>query len=70
MSLVWVICIALGALLAGYAWGHHQGLQEGTKLGRSLAPLELRQRSLEMGYCLLCQRFQGQEPYHSSLLML
>lgn len=55
MDLTWCIVIIPGILLIGYIWGRRFGVQEGIKIGRALAPLELRQQSLEKGYCILCK---------------
>lgn len=71
MDLAWFIVLALGLLLGGYIWGRRLGLQEGIKLGHTIAPLKMRQESLEKGYCLLCKEPLDRENiYPSSSLML
>ncbi len=71
MGFTGYIIVALGILLIGYIWGRRLGLQEGIKLGRVLAPLELRQQSLEKGYCLLCQEpSKAEKIYPPPSLML
>lgn len=48
---------AAGFLLVfavGYGLGRRHGLRQGFALGAAYAPLDLRQRSLERGACVLC----------------
>lgn len=54
-----VIIIILGAFLAGYVLGKHYGRQTGYEEGQSSMPLQLRQESLEQGFCVLCQAPQN-----------
>lgn len=54
MSVKWVIGLIIGTMLLGYACGRRVGLKEGHKVGFTLAPIVLRQKSLENGYCVLC----------------
>lgn len=54
MSFWWVIWLMIGGVLLGYICGRRLGKEEGQKLGLSLAPIVLRQKSMEKGYCLLC----------------
>lgn len=49
-----VLVLGLVALLAGYTWGRRSGLDEGQKLGRTAAPIELRQFALEHNLCPIC----------------
>ncbi len=71
MGFAWIIVFVLVVLLIGYIWGRRLGIEEGIKLGRALAPLELRQQSQEKGYCLLCtEPKKAMEVYHPPSYML
>lgn len=55
MMLSTVIAVMI-ALLVGYIWGKHDGLVCGKQQGAVSIPLQLRQQSLEKGYCILCKK--------------
>lgn len=46
--------VALVALLIGYWLGRRSGLAQGINQGQAEAALWLRQKSLETGFCQLC----------------
>jgi hypothetical protein len=48
------IIAILGVFLLGYMLGKHQGKVAGYQEGMAAKSLELRQNSLEHGYCVLC----------------
>lgn len=47
------LCLVVG-LLIGYVYGKHKGLLIGRTEGNAEMSLQLRQQSLEHGYCALC----------------
>lgn len=51
-----IIIIVMASFVCGYFIGRHYGQVAGQKEGENAAPLILRQRSYEKGYCLLCNR--------------
>jgi hypothetical protein len=55
MMLSTVIAVII-ALLVGYIWGKHDGLVCGQQQVAVSIPLQLRQQSLEKGYCILCKK--------------
>lgn len=59
------IILTLVLFLSAYIIGKQHGKAEGYTKGVSAGVLELRQKSLETGYCLLCQ--PGKETIDISL---
>ncbi|MDR3563515.1 MAG: hypothetical protein P4N59_19060 [Negativicutes bacterium] len=53
-----IICLI--GFLFGYFVGKRLGSETGFAEGQALAPLLLRQKSLNQGYCALCQESQQQ----------
>ena len=51
-----IIIIIIASFVCGYFTGRPFGQFAGRKEGESSAPLILRQRSYEKGYCLLCNK--------------
>ena len=51
-----IIIIVMASFVFGYFIGRHYGQVAGQKEGENAAPLILRQRSYEKGYCLLCNK--------------
>lgn len=49
-----IILFGLLAFLTGYFLGRRRGRREGREEGGALAPLLLRERSCELGYCAIC----------------
>jgi hypothetical protein len=54
------ILFLLAAFLFGYFLGKRLGREAGLEEGKAVTPLILRQRSLEQGYCALCQKSNWQ----------
>lgn len=50
------ISLALCCLLGGFIWGKAVGKQIGKQVMKTALPLQIRQQSLEKGYCIFCQR--------------
>ncbi|SDF56057.1 hypothetical protein SAMN05660235_01983 [Sporolituus thermophilus DSM 23256] len=61
MSVSLALFVMFGLFLIGYLLGQRQGLKHGYKLGQAAIPLMLRERSLELGYCVLCRQGDGQQ---------
>ncbi|MBP2627675.1 MAG: hypothetical protein H6Q68_2386 [Firmicutes bacterium] len=49
-----IVILIVSTLLLGYLWGKHDGRVEGYKRGTVDLPLFMREQSLELGYCILC----------------
>lgn len=56
------VLMLLAGLLVGYAIGRRHGLATGFRQGLLYAPLELRRRNCEGGYCVLCTANAHPEP--------
>lgn len=52
----------MSTLLLGYLWGKHDGQAEGYRRGAVELPILLRERSLEKGYCVLCNEQVEKKP--------
>jgi len=52
----------VSTLLLGYLWGKHDGQAEGYRRGAVELPILLRERSLEKGYCVLCNEQVEKKP--------
>ena len=48
------IVVLLSVFIFGYVLGNRHGRESGYIEAKSLAPLELRQKSQELGRCILC----------------
>ena len=53
--ILWLILI-LSIFLIGYALGRRKGIMEGINKGLSIAPLDMRKKSLELGVCQICEQ--------------
>jgi hypothetical protein len=49
------IIFVLGIMLTTYRWGKCRGAAQGYKAGMAAARFDIRQESLEKGYCILCK---------------
>ncbi|OCL26242.1 hypothetical protein U472_09525 [Orenia metallireducens] len=54
MEVKYISLLVLIFLTIGYFWGRYIGHKEGLKEGRLRAPIALRKKSLEEGFCVLC----------------
>ncbi|WP_040682948.1 hypothetical protein [Thermosinus carboxydivorans] len=61
MSVSLALFVMFGLFLAGYLLGQRRGQTYGYKLGQVTVPLMLREKSLELGYCVLCRQGDGQQ---------
>jgi hypothetical protein len=50
------ISLSLCCLFIGFVWGKAVGKQLGKQLMKTALPLQIRQQSLEKGYCIFCHR--------------
>ena len=51
---IWMLIGLVFVFLVGYIIGKHQGWAEGSKAAEATVPLQIRERSLEEGKCLIC----------------
>ncbi|MGI6037617.1 MAG: hypothetical protein ACOYD6_05255 [Limnochordia bacterium] len=52
----YLLILALFCILLGFIWGRFTGKREGWWSGRNTAPLEIRERSIRQGKCLICSQ--------------